>query len=76
MVFSGTEAASGGKGHGGDVTGTDTMMFGSVTGAGSEGDNTEGTRDDAEMGTGEKDEDATSRGPDRELVRCKATAPT
>ena len=68
MVFSGTEAASGGEGHGGDVTGTDTMMFGSVTCEGSEGDDTEGTRDDAEMGTGEKDEGVTSRGPNRELI--------
>ena len=43
MVFSGTEAASGGKGHRGGITGTDTVMFGSVTGAGREGDDTEGT---------------------------------
>ena len=39
------------------------MMFGSVTGAGREGDDTEGAQDDAEMGTGEKDEDVTLRGP-------------
>ena len=49
---------SGGKGHGGDVTGTDTMMVGSVTSADSKGDDTKGTCDDEEMETGDKDEDA------------------
>jgi len=53
------EAVSGGKGHGGDVTGNDPMMVGAVTGADIEGGNTKGTRGNAEMGTGEEVEDVT-----------------
>ena len=73
MVFSGTEVVSGGKGHGGDVTGNDPMMVRSVTGSGIERDNTKGTQGNTEMGTGEEVEDATLRGPNGEL---KNTAPT
>ena len=76
MVFSGTEAVSGGKGHGGDITGNDPMRIRYVTGAGIERDNTRGTRGNTDTGTGEEVEDVTLRGPDGVLVGCEDTALT
>ena len=76
MVFSGAEAVSGDKGHGGDVTGGDPMAIRSVTSTGVERDDTRVTRDDSEVVTGEEVEDVTSKRPDRVLIGCEDMALT
>ena len=76
MVFSGADAVSGDKGHGGDITGNDPRVIGSVTGAGIEMDDTRVTWGNTEVGTGEEIQDATLRRPDGVLVRCEDMAST
>jgi len=51
LGFSGAEAASGGMGHKGDITGGDPDVIGSVAGADIERDDTGVTQGGVEVGT-------------------------